>query len=159
MSMAHSALSCFTGGSAGASLSHRAPILIASPMMLDLNTDQYTAKLNPATAQTNEPLRPDLIFTAMEQSSDLPIESVKKIGEVIMTTIDARDASNSRPNMDSDSRAERDAKIYARRIEGLTCKAIAREFGLSPARVWEIAMHMERKAKWRERAIRLGWIN
>jgi hypothetical protein len=57
--------------------------------------------------------------------------------------------------MDSNSRAERDAKIYARRNEGFTCKAIAREFGLSKARVWEIAMHMARKAKWRER--HLSW--
>ena len=36
---------------------------------------------------------------------------------------------------ESNGRAERDAKIYARRIEGLTCKAIANEFGLSKARV------------------------
>jgi Mor family transcriptional regulator len=57
--------------------------------------------------------------------------------------------------MDSDSRAERDAKIYARRIEGVTCKAIAREFGLSKVRVWEIAKHMARKAKWREQ--QLSW--
>jgi hypothetical protein len=61
--------------------------------------------------------------------------------------------------MDSDSRAERDAKIYARRIEGFTFRAIAREFGLSVAWVREIAMAMERKAKWRERAIRLGGVN
>jgi transposase len=57
--------------------------------------------------------------------------------------------------MDSDGRAERDAKIYARRIEGFTCKAIAREFGLSKARVSEIATHMERKAGWREQ--QLSW--
>jgi hypothetical protein len=57
--------------------------------------------------------------------------------------------------MDINGRTERDAKIYARRIEGFTCKTIAREFGLSPARVWEIAMHMARKAKWRER--QLSW--
>jgi hypothetical protein len=57
--------------------------------------------------------------------------------------------------MDSNAMAERDAKIYARRIEGVTCKAIAREFGLSKVRVWEIARHMERKAEFRER--HLSW--
>jgi Mor family transcriptional regulator len=57
--------------------------------------------------------------------------------------------------MDSNAMAERDAKIYARRIEGVTCKAIAREFGLSKVRVWEIVRHMERKAKFRER--HLSW--
>jgi DNA-directed RNA polymerase specialized sigma24 family protein len=61
--------------------------------------------------------------------------------------------------MDSDSRAERDSKIYARRIEGFTLKAIANEFGLSVTRVRDIAMRMERKAGWRKRAIRLGGIN
>jgi len=56
-------------------------------------------------------------------------------------------------------RAERDAKIYARRIEGFTFREIAREFGLSVARVREIAIAMERKAKWRARAVRLGGID
>jgi hypothetical protein len=72
-----------------------------------------------------------------------------------MTTIDARHAPNLRPDMDSNAMAERDAKIYARRIEGFSCKAIANEFGLSKVRVWEIAKHMARKAKWRER--QLSW--
>jgi hypothetical protein len=61
--------------------------------------------------------------------------------------------------MDSDSRAERDSKIYARRIEGFTLKAIANEFGLSVTRVRDIAIYMERKAGWRKRAIRLGDTN
>jgi hypothetical protein len=61
--------------------------------------------------------------------------------------------------MDSDGRAERDAKIYARRIEGFTLRAIASEFKLSVERVREIAKRMERKAKWRDRAIRLGGTN
>jgi hypothetical protein len=55
--------------------------------------------------------------------------------------------------MDSKDREERDAKIYARRIEGRTLKAIGLEFGLCPARVREIAMAMARQAKWREYAI------
>jgi hypothetical protein len=57
--------------------------------------------------------------------------------------------------MERNDRAERDAKIYARRIEGLTLKAIGLEFGLSIARVREIAKDLERQAKWRER-IMLG---
>jgi Mor family transcriptional regulator len=61
--------------------------------------------------------------------------------------------------MDSDGKAERDAKIYARRIEGFTLKAIAREFKLAVETVRQIARRMERKAKWRERAVRLGGIN
>jgi Mor family transcriptional regulator len=55
--------------------------------------------------------------------------------------------------MDSTDRAKRDAKIYARRIEGFTYEAIAREFGLSKPRVWEIAKDLERQAKWRERQL------
>jgi hypothetical protein len=58
--------------------------------------------------------------------------------------------------MDSNGRAERDAKIYARRIEGFTLRAIASEFKLSVERVREIAKRMERKAKWCERGVRLG---
>jgi hypothetical protein len=77
MSMVHNALFRFIGGSADASLSHRAPGLIASPMMLDPNTDQITAKSNPATAQTKRAATADF---AMEQSSAIAIESVKKIG-------------------------------------------------------------------------------
>jgi hypothetical protein len=65
------------------------------------------------------------------------------------------DVINGRAERDINGRAERDAKIYARRIEGFTCKAIARDFGLSKVRVWEIAKHMARKAKFRER--RLSW--
>jgi hypothetical protein len=61
--------------------------------------------------------------------------------------------------MDSNDRAERDAKIYARRVEGLTLKAIGLEFGLCPARVREIAMAMERQAKWRQYAIGVDGIN
>jgi Mor family transcriptional regulator len=56
-------------------------------------------------------------------------------------------------------RAERDAKIHARRIEGFTLRAIASEFKLSVERVREIAKRMEHRAKWRERAIRLGGAN
>ena len=55
--------------------------------------------------------------------------------------------------MDSKDQAERDEKIYARRIEGLTLKAIAQEFGLSIPRVWEIAKDLERQSKWRERQL------
>jgi Mor family transcriptional regulator len=62
-------------------------------------------------------------------------------------------------NMDSDGRAERDAKIYARRIEGFTLREIAREFKLSVERVRVIARRMEHKAKWRERGVRLGGVN
>jgi Mor family transcriptional regulator len=61
--------------------------------------------------------------------------------------------------MDSNGRAERDAKIYARRIEGFTLRAIAREFNLAVETVRRIAKRMEHKAKWRERAIRLGGTN
>jgi Mor family transcriptional regulator len=61
--------------------------------------------------------------------------------------------------MDGDGKAERNAKIYARRIEGFTLRAIAREFKLSVERVREIAKHMERKAKWRARAVSLGGTN
>jgi hypothetical protein len=50
-------------------------------------------------------------------------------------------------------------KIYARRMEGFTLKAIGLKFGLSPARVREIAMGLARKAKWREYAIGLDGIN
>lgn len=51
--------------------------------------------------------------------------------------------------MDSDGKAERNAKIYARRIEGFTLRAIAREFELAVETVRGIAKCMERKAKWR----------
>jgi Mor family transcriptional regulator len=61
--------------------------------------------------------------------------------------------------MDSDGKAERDAKIYARRIEGFTLKVIAREFKLAVETVRQIARRMERKANWCERAVRLGGIN
>jgi DNA-directed RNA polymerase specialized sigma24 family protein len=62
--------------------------------------------------------------------------------------------------MDSKDHAQRDAKIYARRIEGFTYEAIAREFGLSKPRVWEIARALERQAKWCERQLTLqGTVN
>jgi DNA-binding CsgD family transcriptional regulator len=51
--------------------------------------------------------------------------------------------------MDSDGKAERNAKIYARRIEGFTLRAIAREFELAVETVRGIAKRMERKTKWR----------
>jgi hypothetical protein len=57
------------------------------------------------------------------------------------------------------ARAERDAKIYARRIEGFTLRAIAREFNLAVETVRVIIKRMERKAEWRARAFRLGGIN
>jgi Mor family transcriptional regulator len=53
-------------------------------------------------------------------------------------------------------RAERDAKIYTRRIDGFSLRAIAREFELAVETVREIAKRMERKAKCRERAVGLG---
>jgi Mor family transcriptional regulator len=49
-----------------------------------------------------------------------------------------------------DGKAERDAKIHARRIEGRTLAAIGREFNLSRETIRQIARRMERKAKWRE---------
>jgi Mor family transcriptional regulator len=58
-----------------------------------------------------------------------------------------------------DGQAERNAQIYARRIQGFSLRAIAREFKLSAARVREIAMDMERKAKWRARAVGHGGSN
>jgi hypothetical protein len=73
-----------------------------------------------------------------------------------MITIDARDASNLRPNMDSDSRAARDAKIYARRTEGFTCKASdSARIRIIQGEGMGIAQHMARKAKWREQ--QLSW--
>jgi transposase len=56
-------------------------------------------------------------------------------------------------------RVERDAKIYARRIEGLTLRAIANEFKLTRETVRLITRRMERKANWRERGLRLGGVN
>ena len=52
--------------------------------------------------------------------------------------------------MDSTGRAERDAKIYARRIEGFSLRSIAREFKLAVETVRIIGKRMERKAKWHE---------
>lgn len=57
------------------------------------------------------------------------------------------------------ARSETDFKIYARRIEGFSFQAIANEFKLSRETVRQIARRMERKAKWRERGVRLGGIN
>jgi Mor family transcriptional regulator len=53
-------------------------------------------------------------------------------------------------DMDSDSKAERNAKIHARRNDGLSLRAIGREFRLSTETVREIARRTERKAKWLE---------
>jgi hypothetical protein len=61
--------------------------------------------------------------------------------------------------MDSDGMAALSAEIYARRIQGFSLRAIAREFKVSVARVREIAMDMERKAKWRARAVSHGGSN
>ena len=47
------------------------------------------------------------------------------------------------------SKAERDAKIYAQRKEGLSLRAIAREFQLSVETVREVARRAERKARGR----------
>jgi Mor family transcriptional regulator len=52
--------------------------------------------------------------------------------------------------MDFDSKAERNAKIYARRVDGLSLPAIAREFNLARETVREIVRCMQRKAQWRE---------
>jgi Mor family transcriptional regulator len=52
--------------------------------------------------------------------------------------------------MDLNNRAERNAKIYARRVDGLTLPAIAREFNLARETVREIIRCMRRKAQWRE---------
>jgi transposase len=49
--------------------------------------------------------------------------------------------------MDRNSRAERNAKIYARRIDGMTLAAIAHEFDLAIETIREITKRMERKAK------------
>jgi len=47
------------------------------------------------------------------------------------------------------SRAERDARIYARRIEGCSLTAIGREFGLSPEEIQLIVGAMDRIGRWR----------
>ena len=56
-------------------------------------------------------------------------------------------------------RAERDAKIYTRRSDGFSLRAIAREFKLAVETVRGIAKRMERKAKCRESAVGLGRVN
>ena len=48
------------------------------------------------------------------------------------------------------SKAERDARIYARRSDGLTLAAIGREFGLSTETVRIVVKQMKLKAWWRE---------
>jgi hypothetical protein len=48
------------------------------------------------------------------------------------------------------SKAERDAKIYARRSDGLALAAIGREFGLSTETVRIVVKQMKLKAWWRE---------
>ena len=52
--------------------------------------------------------------------------------------------------MDCNSRAERNARIYARRLDGLTLAAIAHEFNLAIETVRDITRRMERKARWRK---------
>jgi transposase len=61
--------------------------------------------------------------------------------------------------MASNGKEERDAQIYARRIEGFSFQAIANEFGLTRETVRQIARRMERKAKWRERGVRHGGVH
>jgi hypothetical protein len=53
-------------------------------------------------------------------------------------------------DMDFNRKAERNAKIYARRVDGLTLPAISREFNLARETVREIIRCMQRKALWRE---------
>jgi DNA-binding CsgD family transcriptional regulator len=48
------------------------------------------------------------------------------------------------------SKAERNARIYARRIEGRSFAVIGREFGLSPETIRLTVRCMERKARWHE---------
>jgi len=50
----------------------------------------------------------------------------------------------------------RDARICARRAEGLTLDAIAKEFGLSRERIRSIVWHEQRRAERNER-IRAKW--
>ena len=50
----------------------------------------------------------------------------------------------------TDSNAARNAKIFARRIDGLTFAAIAREFELSTETIRLTIRQMDRKAMWRE---------
>jgi hypothetical protein len=49
----------------------------------------------------------------------------------------------------NEGNADRNAKIYERRSDGLTLAALSHEFELSKETVREIARRMERKAKWR----------
>jgi DNA-directed RNA polymerase specialized sigma24 family protein len=76
-----------------------------------------------------------------------------------MSILDSNLLRAAYSGMASNGKAERDAKIYARRIEGFSFGAIAKEFGLTRETVRQIARRMERKAKWRERGVRLGGIN
>ena len=57
----------------------------------------------------------------------------------------------------SGDKAERDARMHARRCEGLTLAAIAREFGLSPETVRLTVRLVERKAKWHETDRNAQW--
>jgi DNA-binding NarL/FixJ family response regulator len=57
----------------------------------------------------------------------------------------------------SGGKEERDARIYARRCEGLTLAAIGREFGLCAETVRLTIRQMERKAKWRETGWNAQW--
>ena len=57
--------------------------------------------------------------------------------------------------MNLNSKTERNAKIYARRVDGLTLPAISREFNLDRETVREVIRCMKRKAEWREYEARL----
>jgi transposase len=50
--------------------------------------------------------------------------------------------------MQAIDKAERNAAIHARRLEGMSLGAIGHEFGLNKSTVSEIARRMERKARW-----------
>ena len=56
----------------------------------------------------------------------------------------------------SGGRAERAAMIYAKRSDGFSLRAIAREFNLSVEAVRETAKRMERKAKWLKYAVQIN---
>jgi hypothetical protein len=66
----------------------------------------------------------------------------------VQSCVDGTDIKMLRSGMDSDTRAARDTRIYARRVEGLTLAAIGREFGLCRKTIRLIARRMDRHTKW-----------